>query len=157
MPPFAVDVAVTADTADRSPRMVRDGDNRIILTWLRFADVLEVFSDDDGETWSEPLTVFTGATQTTINVDEATGLVLRGALISNEVVVSRQYPGDAAPGVEIPATVYPGAPPLELDDAGFHFSMAHEGPARWVLTGVAGGEVVNYASADDGATWELLA
>jgi hypothetical protein len=156
VPPFTLDVAVTADTADRSPHMIRAWDGRIILVWVRGTDVLESVSDDEGETWQAEATVFTGATQCTIAKERQTGQILRAALVANEVVLTRQYPGDVAPSAEFPALVNPGATPLALDDAGFHLSWAPEGPGRWLLVGVDTGEVVNYASPDDGETWELL-
>lgn len=153
VPPFTLDTAVTADTADRSPRLVRNWDGRLILDWLRGTDVLENASDDEGESWLGETTIFTGATQCTIAKDKNTGLLLRAALVAGEVVLTRQYPGDDVPSAEFPAILYPGATALTLDDAGFHLSHAPEGPGRWLLVGVLTAAVVNYASSDEGETW----
>ena len=152
-PPFTLDVAVTADTTDSSPRMVRDSYGRILLLWLRGTDVYETYSDDEGETWATATVIHMATTQVTIAKDRQTGMLLRGFLVDNALVLTRQYPGDAAPSEEIAAQLYPGPVPLTLDDAGFHLSAAPEGPARWLLVGVLSGAAVNYASSDDGETW----
>ncbi len=154
VPPFTLDVAVTADTTDRSPRMVRDADGRIILLWLRGTDCYQALSDDEGETWSTATIIHMATTQVTIAKDRTTGMILRGYLVSNELIVTRQYPGEAAESADIPAMLHPGPVALELDDAGFHFSHAPEGPGRWLLAGVVSGAAANFASADDGETWE---
>ncbi len=146
VPPFVLDVMATGNAADHAPRFVQDWSGRLLLVFLSGADALEVFSDDDGATWSDPTTVFTGATQVTIAEDRHTGLVLRAGLVSGEVLVTRQYPGDTTPGVELSTGVM-------LDDVGFHLQCATEGPLRWLLIGVASGAVVHFASADDGETW----
>jgi hypothetical protein len=157
VPPFTLSVAVTGDSADRAPRMIRDWDGRLVLVWIRGSDALESVSDDDGETWQAEATIFMSVSQVDIAKDRNTGLKLRSArdTATGEISVTREYPGDATPSASFPALVNPGATPLVLDDTGFHLSHAPEGPGRWLLVGVDTGEVVNYASADDGATWEL--
>jgi hypothetical protein len=107
-PPFlAVDQWVTASNDDREPALGWDPRNgRLLLLFSRVElflgvpisqDVYEIYSDDDGATWSTPVLRFSSATRPQV-ATSPNGTILRTARTASGQLRGRlQYPGDAAP------------------------------------------------------------
>lgn len=137
------------------PTFVQDWRHRHILLFSKLekanptnVSVMEIVSDDDGKTWSEPTTVFTGARKPRIEIHPSTGAIVRAAYLPGSpatvgtLKASIQYPGDSAPGTEFTIKEYVGTTLIDLrvKDEGFHLAPAADGPGRWLLICTREGE-----------------
>jgi len=160
VPPFAMDVDATADSADQTPAIAEDWRHRLWLMLERRGDVYECYSDDDGATWSDPTLVFEEAGVPRNLVDPGTGAHYRAALqADNTITATIQYPGDLTPSSAFTLQVDDGAGnlvDLEIDGDGFDVSVARDGSRRWLLTALQGGTQVDFESWDDGRTFRPI-
>lgn len=125
---------------------------RVRGTWVRAGDVVTAYSDDDGETWSDPVTLWADAKNPTVAHDPRSETTLYAAFVTDHLEGRRQGPADSSPGTAF--TLTDGSSPLAVDDATFHLFPAADTSGRWLLVLVDGGDVKNFWSGDDGSTWE---
>ena len=137
------------------PAFIQDWRHRHILLFSKLekanptnVSVMEIVSDDDGKTWSDPTTVFTGARKPRPAIHPSTGAIVRMAYkpgtpaTVGTLVANIQYPGDAAPGAEFTVQEYVNAAlrNLSVTDAGFGIAGAADAPGRWLLICTREGE-----------------
>jgi hypothetical protein len=152
VPPFEFDELVVSDPSATSPRFVCDLDHRIDLTYNSGGDVKWIFSDDEGETWSDAVLLFIDADYGDVALRDITGEKFFSARISNQYMGRWQDSGDDMPQ---PAVLMLDAAgdPLAFDPAPHHveFMTDEEG---LVLVAMKDGDAVYWRSYDNGETWE---
>lgn len=152
-PPFVLEVDATAGPNDSQPRMAASGIERVELLFVRGSDVLLTWSDDDGATWNDPMTLFAGGTHPA-NAATDVGTVIHAAYVSGHIQAKEEIAPEqfSDPWTFVDNT---GAV-IEVDDDSFSFSLAKEGAARYVLVVSQVGDAAEYESADDCRTWTVV-
>lgn len=137
--PFVVDVLATTGSGDTWPRMAVDFNGRILLVFERNSSAFLAFSDDDGETFSEPFELIVGGRRPTVVVGHY-GEIVYAALVSVPVIGRHiwcryQDPGEVEPGPPVLLlTTHPqtGAITPVADDS-FQFAFGFDGPGTCIL------------------------
>lgn len=159
-PPFVTSAVLTAGPGDTFPKMAYDYQETLWLLFQRsngsIYDTYQLKSYDDGATWGELALAFTGGKYPTINISPLTGITVRAAWVNNQIVATRQAPGDVNPSSQYVFTANGVA--IAFADDSFHLAPAYDSSHRWVLTARALGasEISEWQSFDDALTWTLV-
>jgi hypothetical protein len=156
-PPFDQVTQVTSyDPEDETasyPCLARQEGERVYLVFQyddgSGSDVLITRTHDDGETWEDPEIAIPGGTKPVIRVG-TDGTILIGALVGDQIHVTRQDPGATSPTA--PYTIVDETEsPLEVEDDTFDFDQGRSGDAPWLLVAVPAGGTgpVEYQSHDE--------
>lgn len=151
-------IGVTSGGEDASPRMVEiepSLHSRIRLVFEREGSALKTDSDDNGDTWSTPVTVFAAGTHPDIAYDPRSQTILYATYNGGELIGRVQGPAESVPGAEF-TFMDNSSTPLSADDASFHVTPAADNADSWLLVLQSGGEIKRYQSTDDAETWEEL-
>jgi hypothetical protein len=161
---WTLDVWATTGTEDSQPALYRLPTGRLGLLFTRkgsSTNVYETFSDDDGETWSEPTMAFANASLPACEIDRATGKLLRLAICvdgSGYVLkATEQSPGDASPSAVFVPQRLDGTSLVDIrvERLGVAIRSAPHGSGTLVLSTVLEGDTdtTEMVSHDDGRTW----
>lgn len=152
IPPFAfAAVAVTTTAGDDEPAAAEllAERLRVRLVFHRAGVIYRTDSDDDGETWGDPVTLFAAGSHPTLAYDPQSLCTLYACYNGGALKGRLQEPGDSTPGSEYTLDI----PDIPADDS-FHLSAALDGSRRWLLVmKTSGGAIKNYLSTDEGVTF----
>lgn len=152
---LGAEIAVTDLAGDVEPRMVEvlheRGRIRLVFAY-EGADTYQTWSDDNGATWSDPVSLIAGGIHPDILYDPASQMILYAAYVSGELKGRLQGPGSATPGTTF-TFVDSASVPLPVDDAYFHIAPSATNTNVWVLVLIDGGEMKRYQSTDKAKTW----
>lgn len=144
-PPYAIGaIDATGGSADDHPKLtVDDRTDRIFITFQRSGNACEVYSDDDGKTWSGVYTIITGGTHPT-NEKGNDGTIIRAAYVGatggpGVIKATIQRPGDASPSALATFVDNTGANISFQDDA-FQLSQEADSGDRWLLSCMVTGD-----------------
>ncbi|WP_395089285.1 hypothetical protein [Armatimonas sp.] len=159
----AADALITSGYIDRQPALFYwHGQRTYLLFWRRAGvsgdGIYEIYSDDDGDTWSTPAMSIASGQYPRTAVDISGG-VLRAAWVADTGSIGNlkgtwQAAGDASPSAVFTFTVLGGAA-LRTTKTGFDISAAPDSASRINLTCTIEGETStsNWYSEDDGRYW----
>lgn len=154
---------ITAGPTDRHPCLFYwQGQRTYLLFWRTGggsgSGVYEMYSDDDGDTWSTPTLAIADGQHPRTAV-EPSGGVLRAAWVATAAAVGNlkgtwQSPGDTSPSATFTFTELGGSA-LVVKKKGYDISPAADGASRIILTCTIDGETdpSNWYSEDDGRNW----
>jgi hypothetical protein len=159
-PPFVVQVLATPGPNDDYARVfVEPGRER---AWIIYqdgddtaSDAREVYSDDDGATWSAPAMAIPGGSRPAAAVG-SDGTIYRCAYVGGLIQFTRQNPGDPTPvALPVPA-IDETETPIEVEQDTIGLAEAHDMSATLTMSIIVLGEteVSDWRSFDDGASWE---
>jgi len=153
-PIFVTSSVVTGGGDDSQFRMcaVSYPAGRVRGVWRRAGAVVGAHSDDDGNTWSSPVTLWATAKNPTVAYDPRSETLVYAAYVTDHLEARVQGPSDSSPGTAFHLT--DGSADLAVDDATFHIQPAYDTPGRWLLVLVDGGTVKNFQSVDDCESWD---
>jgi hypothetical protein len=163
IPNWAVNgVFVTGDAEtegeDENPVVVRNWQDRLFILFDRpdeeapeTRNVLEVVSDDDGETWSEPTMAIPGGTRP-FTITDRNGNQIEAAYVAGNIAARFRGLGETTWSDLFFFTDSAGDP-LAVEDQPFSFDAAFDSPERFVLAVVIDGETSTslWWSADEAA------
>lgn len=159
VPPFDSTAWASEGLPDAYPELVREARGRTWVVWERLGDgVYRVYSDDDGETWSEAEMLFgDGAQYGRPAVDPQTGDLFFAAYRDGSIVLRHQASGDAEPGPESTVEGFPA----DLPDDSFGLTVDYSPQRRLIFVVNVGeeseeDETQEYVSTDNGATVTLV-
>jgi hypothetical protein len=159
--PFMVSILATPGPADSYPRLFIDNRERVFIIYQEGPDleanIMEVYSDSDGEDWSDPAMAIAGGTRPTAAVATSDSSILRAAHVAGTVTFTRQHVGDAVPSAPYQALDDTGAV-IEIGEDTIGLCEAHETACGWTMSIIVAGEtaVSDWRSWDDGETWERI-
>ncbi|WP_394794877.1 hypothetical protein [Armatimonas sp.] len=157
------DALITSGYSDRQPSLFYwQGQRTYLLFWRRAGvsgdGIYEIYSDDDGDTWSAPAMSIASGQYPRTAVDISGG-VLRSAWVADTGSIGNlkgtwQAAGDASPSAVFTFTEL-GASALRTTKTGFDISAAPDSASRINLTCTIEGEfsTSNWYSEDDGRHW----
>lgn len=157
-PPFDTEVYATPGPNDDYARVfVEPGRER---TWIIYEDgtgAREVYSDDDGETWSSPAMAITGGSRPTATVG-SDGTIYRCAYVAGFVQFTRQNVGDPTPVLLPSVAIDETEAAIQVEQDTIGLAEAHEASAALTMSIVVLGEdeVSDWRSFDDGESWERI-
>lgn len=158
------DALITSDYHDAQPSLAYQLGQRTVLLFYRRdgasgAGVYEIFSDDDGDTWSTPTLSIPSGQQPRQAIDISGGL-LRVAWVADTATVGNlkatwQAAGDTSPSAVFTLTNKATSAALRVGKKGYDVSAAGDSGSRFNLTVTLEGETdtSNWYSEDDGRTW----
>ena len=174
VPPYTTDVYVTTinETGltrdDRSPCIAQTMHGKLIVLFERVnvrleqfgytfdihANVWESESNDDGETWSEPVMAFRHGRHPIVVVQPGTGTILRAAYVDGKIQATIQYSGEARQSE--PFYFSDGKFDIEVLLDSFCVAAAVDGQQRWLLSVRCAAEpgTSDWVSYDDCRTWK---
>jgi hypothetical protein len=154
LPPFTMTATAIGDGTASDPVFFWDRYWRPHLLVTRGADVYELYSDDDGETWSAPVAAITGGKYPDATVDPLAGTILRAAVVGSNIKGTLQEAGAASAGSLFTFMDQTGAALVVADDR-FSLSWGRDGSERLLLSVTISGEA---APSDwygaDAQTWK---
>jgi hypothetical protein len=154
LPPFTMTATALGDGSAADPVFFYDTHWRPHLLVTRGADVHELYSDDDGETWSTPVAVIAGGKYPDAIPDPLSGTILRAALVGANIKGTLQEAGAATAGALF-TFVDDSGNPLNCADDKFSLAWGRDGSERLLLTVTISGDA---APSDwfgaDGTSWK---
>lgn len=162
LPAWALVVQAVAEANARNPRMAYDPKTlRIFLVYESDEGCREIYSDDDGRTWSAPETMAISGSPEAPTINVGDGGVIRAAVVPgtpNVIGATWQGPGDQSQSAQF-TFKDSAAADLEVTTGQFHLVHSGEGNDRWLLTVVIDGETTSsdWWSADNCRTWTRFA
>lgn len=171
-PPFQLRTEVTpinATRQDAEPSLALDWRQRLTVVFTRKIlspasyTVYSTYSDDDAETWSTPVVIFSNARHPTQMVIPSCGCYVVAAFnpATNTILVRRQYPGD--PALSGPFTIQVKAggslTNLLVSDDSFSLSTEYGAAERTLLSARKNGDSAPswFVSTDDCETFVQVA
>jgi hypothetical protein len=150
--PYGSQVNVTAGTTDNEPRLMEDATGRLYCLFVRGSGIYEAFSDDQGATWSTPVSLFTSGKHPETEMDRASGLIVRAAYVSGNIKVRKQGAGQLVPSDPVSIKNSAGTAISVIDDT---FRLVPVGGGRWLLSVRISGESApsDWMSDDGCLTW----
>ncbi len=141
LPPFQLDHLISDGPGDGEPRAVFSGDGRGHMVFTRGLNVVYSTTDDDGDTWSDPVIMITGAKHPTINVGHD-GEILAGAYQSGFFTTRIKQRGAVDFEAELPHLFsnLAGTQTAFMADDTFHFAPAPDAAGTWLGHFVVSGE-----------------
>ena len=159
--PWVSEVLATPGPNDTYPKIFIDNREAIRIIYQEgpddAANVMEVESNDDGETWEDPVLAIAGGTRPNAAVATSDASILRCAHVGGTVTFTRQDAGDTVPGTPWQALDETGAV-IEIEEDTIGLCEAHETACGWTMSIKVAGEtaISDWVSYDDGETWERI-
>jgi hypothetical protein len=153
-PPFEITTDLPSGDSPSHPRLIEDLVNeRLWCLWDEGGDVYRSSSDDDAETWSEPMALFEDASFPYAVLDPVSATILFAAYSDGKIIGRLQAPGDATPGDQF--TFQTGGADLAVSEDSFSIVWHSDTSRRLILVVRKEGEtdVSEWKSWDDGRTW----
>jgi hypothetical protein len=161
-PPFVVQELATPGPNDDYARVfVEPGRER---TWIIYqdgddaaSDAREVYSDDDGETWSSPAMAIIGGSRPAAAVG-SDGTIYRCAYVGGFIQFTRQETGEPTP-VPLSSVAFDETEaPIEVEQDTIGLAESHEAVAALTMSIVVLGDTVvsDWVSYDDAESWERI-
>ncbi len=157
------DSLVTIGFQDKQPCLCMDSNERLLLSFYRKAGasgsgVYEIWSEDDGLSWSTPTLSIPNGLYPRSCVDLSGG-ILRAAWVADTGTVgflrgTWQSPGDVSPSAVFTLQKSTGGD-LKIKKIGFNLTPARDSASRLNLVCIVEGETdtSNWYSEDDGRVW----
>ena len=153
------DRTVTQDGSDAFPDLSEDvrGFLRVVFQRGLYSEeaIFESVSHDDGLTWNDPVSIFSAGTFPSVCWDARSGCTLYACYSDGNILGKLQNPGDASPGSQF-TFLDETSTAIEVDEAPFEISPSRDVSGRWLLVVRQEGSIHNYASHDDGQTWNEI-
>jgi hypothetical protein len=154
-PPWALTaVNASGGTVDTDPALTIDHQtDRAFVVFGRSGAAMEIYSDDQGATWSMPVTIISGGARPTIATGHD-GTIIRAALVGTVIKCTIQRPGDPSPSAAATWVDAAGVA-LSLQDDRFHLAQEYSGGERWIATMMITGDTApsEWWSADPDAAF----
>jgi hypothetical protein len=133
-PPWALTaVNASGGTVDADPALTTDHQtDRAFVVFGRSGAAMQIYSDDQGATWSMPVQIIAGGTRPMIATGHD-GTIIRAALVGTAIKCTIQRPGDVAASPVATWVDQTGAT-LSLQNDRFGMAQEHSGGERWIAT-----------------------